>query len=51
VSEIRTWLDGIGLAQYASAFETNDIDIGLLGQVTVMFSDLVGSTALIAAAT
>jgi hypothetical protein len=33
VSEIRTWLDGIGLAQYASAFETNDIDIGLLGQV------------------
>jgi class 3 adenylate cyclase len=33
VTEIRTWLDGIGLAQYASAFETNDIDIGLLGQV------------------
>jgi SAM domain (Sterile alpha motif) len=33
VSEIRTWLDGIGLAQYANAFEANDIDIDLLGQV------------------
>jgi hypothetical protein len=33
VSEIRTWLDGIGLAQYANAFEANDIDIELLGQV------------------
>jgi class 3 adenylate cyclase len=33
VSEIRTWLDGIGLAQYANAFEANDIDIDLLVQV------------------
>jgi SAM domain (Sterile alpha motif) len=33
VNEIRTWLDGIGLAQYANAFESNDIDIDLLGQV------------------
>ena len=33
MSEIRTWLDGIGLAQYANAFEANDIDIDLLGQV------------------
>ena len=33
MSEIRTWLDGIGLAQYANAFETNDIDIDLLRQV------------------
>jgi len=33
VSEIRTWLDGIGLAQYANAFESNDIDIDLLSQV------------------
>jgi class 3 adenylate cyclase len=33
VSEIRTWLDGIGLAQYANAFEANDIDPDLLGQV------------------
>jgi class 3 adenylate cyclase/tetratricopeptide (TPR) repeat protein len=33
VSEILTWLDGIGLAQYAKVFETNDIDISLLAQV------------------
>ena len=33
MSEVRTWLDGIGLAQYANAFEANDIDIDLLGQV------------------
>jgi SAM domain (Sterile alpha motif) len=25
VSKMHTWLDGIGLAQYANAFETNDI--------------------------
>jgi class 3 adenylate cyclase len=99
LSEIRNWLNEIGLAQYADAFEANDIDIDLLPkvddqtlkdigissaghrlrvrdaitklgnsltknelgsgatrgpprtsverrQVTVMFSDLVGSTAL-----
>jgi FixJ family two-component response regulator len=28
VSEIRDWLDGIGLAQYTGAFEANDIDVG-----------------------
>ena len=33
MSKIRTWLDGIGLVQYAQAFEANDIDIDLLGQV------------------
>jgi class 3 adenylate cyclase len=33
VSKIRTWLDGIGLAQYTDAFEANDIDIDLLHQV------------------
>jgi SAM domain (Sterile alpha motif) len=33
LSEIRSWLDGIGLAQYVNAFEANDIDIDLLGQV------------------
>ena len=33
MSEIRTWLDGIGLAQYANAFEANDIDLDLLGVV------------------
>src|SRR5262249_35082783 len=33
MSEVRKWLDTIGLAQYADAFETNDLDIDLLGQV------------------
>jgi hypothetical protein len=27
MSEIRKWLDAIGLAQYADAFDTNDLDI------------------------
>jgi hypothetical protein len=30
---IRTWLEAIGLSQYADAFEVNDIDMDLLGQV------------------
>jgi SAM domain (Sterile alpha motif) len=34
VSEIRNWLDGIGLGQYAGAFEANDFDLDLLGQVS-----------------
>jgi class 3 adenylate cyclase/tetratricopeptide (TPR) repeat protein len=33
MSEVRKWLDTIGLAQYADAFETNDLDADLLGQV------------------
>jgi class 3 adenylate cyclase len=33
MSEIRTWLEAIGLAQYAEAFETNAIDMDLLKQV------------------
>jgi hypothetical protein len=33
VNEIRSWLDRIGLAQYTDAFEANDINIDLLGQV------------------
>jgi class 3 adenylate cyclase len=46
VSEIRTWLDGIGLAQYANAFEANDIDIDLLGQVDdQMLKDIGVSSA------
>jgi len=32
MSEVRKWLDTIGFAQYAEAFETNDLDIDLLGQ-------------------
>ena len=33
MSEVRKWLDTIGLVQYADAFETNDLDIDLLRQV------------------
>ena len=33
MSEIRKWLETIGLAQYADAFEANDIDMELLKQV------------------
>jgi class 3 adenylate cyclase/predicted ATPase len=33
MSEVRKWLDTIGLAQYADVFETNDLDVDLLGQV------------------
>jgi hypothetical protein len=33
MSEVRKWLNTIGLAQYADAFETNDLDFELLGQV------------------
>jgi len=33
MSEIRKWLEAIGLGQYADAFETNDIDMDLLKQV------------------
>ena len=31
MSEVRKWLDTIGLTQYADAFEENDLDIDLLG--------------------
>ena len=33
MSEVRKWLETIGLSQYADAFETNDLDIDLLRQV------------------
>jgi hypothetical protein len=33
MSEVRKWLDSIGLARYAYAFETNDLDFDLLRQV------------------
>ena len=32
--QIETWLDGIGLAQYASAFAENAIDLEVLPDVT-----------------
>jgi class 3 adenylate cyclase len=33
MSEVRKWLETVGLVQYADAFETNDIDMELLSQV------------------
>jgi class 3 adenylate cyclase len=33
MSEVRKWLETVSLAQYADAFEANDIDIDLLAQV------------------
>ena len=33
MSEIRKWLETIGLGQYADAFEANDIDMELLRKV------------------
>jgi SAM domain (Sterile alpha motif) len=33
VSEIRNWLEAIGLGKYGDAFETNKIGMDLLGQV------------------
>jgi hypothetical protein len=33
MSDIRKWLEAIGLGQYADAFEVNDIEMDLLKQV------------------
>ncbi|HWX31104.1 MAG TPA: adenylate/guanylate cyclase domain-containing protein, partial [Steroidobacteraceae bacterium] len=46
MSEVREWLEAIGLVQYADAFESNDIDIDLLGQVDdQMLKDIGVSSA------
>ncbi|KPK34452.1 MAG: hypothetical protein AMJ66_03700 [Betaproteobacteria bacterium SG8_40] len=34
MSDIQQWLDRLGLAQYAEAFETNDLDMSLLPDVS-----------------
>ena len=34
MSDVRRWLEVIGLVQYADAFEANDIDMDLLNQVS-----------------
>jgi hypothetical protein len=33
MSEIRKWLESIGLSQYADAFDANEIGMDLLGHV------------------
>jgi len=46
MSEIRKWLETIGLSQYADAFETNEIDMDLLKQVDdQMLKDIGVSSA------
>ena len=51
MSEVRKWLEAIDLAQYADAFEANDLDIDLLGQVDdQVLKDLGVSSAAIACA-
>jgi class 3 adenylate cyclase len=46
MSEVRKWLGAIGLAQYADAFEANDIDMDLLSQVDdQMLKDIGVSSA------
>src|ERR1700736_3150089 len=45
MSDVRNWLEGIGLAQYAEAFEANEIDMDLLRQVDdQMLKDIGVST-------
>jgi len=46
MNKVREWLEAIGLVQYADAFEANDIDIDLLGQVDdQMLKDIGVSSA------
>ena len=45
MSEIRTWLVGISLGQYADAFEVNAIDMELLRQVNDQILKDIGVSA------
>ncbi|MBV8091387.1 MAG: adenylate/guanylate cyclase domain-containing protein, partial [Alphaproteobacteria bacterium] len=46
MSAVRNWLEEIGLAQYADAFEANDIDTDLLSQIDdQMLKDIGVSSA------
>jgi class 3 adenylate cyclase len=45
MSEIRKWLEGIGLGQYGGAFEANKIDMDLLGQVDDQILKDIGTSA------
>jgi class 3 adenylate cyclase/predicted ATPase len=45
MSEIRKWLESIGLGQYGDAFEANKIDTDLLGQVDDQILKDVGVSA------
>src|SRR5262245_33141554 len=45
MSEVRKWLEAIGLGQYADAFETNAIDMELLRQVDDQILKDIGVSA------
>jgi class 3 adenylate cyclase len=45
MSEVRSWLETIGLAQYADAFEANEIDTDLLAQVDDQILKDIGVSA------
>jgi class 3 adenylate cyclase/predicted ATPase len=45
MSEIRKWLEAIGLGQYGNAFEVNEIDMDLLGQVDDQILKDIGVSA------
>jgi class 3 adenylate cyclase/predicted ATPase len=45
MSEVRSWLEAIGLAQYADAFDANEIDMDLLGQVDDQILKDIGVSA------
>jgi class 3 adenylate cyclase/predicted ATPase len=45
MSEVRNWLETIGLAQYADAFDANEIDMDLLGQVDDQILKDIGVSA------
>ena len=45
MNEIRKWLESIGLAQYADAFEANAIDMELVRQVDDQILKDIGVSA------
>jgi class 3 adenylate cyclase/tetratricopeptide (TPR) repeat protein len=45
MSNVRSWLEAIGLAQYADAFEANEIDMDLLGHVDDQILKDIGVSA------
>jgi class 3 adenylate cyclase/tetratricopeptide (TPR) repeat protein len=45
MSDIRTWLAGIGLGQYADAFEANDVEMDLLKDVDDQVLKDIGVTS------
>jgi class 3 adenylate cyclase len=46
MKDTRQWLESLGLGQYADAFEENDIDSDLLGELTDEFLQAVGVTSV-----